>query len=62
MLRLLLPEEEIRERAGQVCQQRVCEQYLWPEVTRQLEHEYLRLMGWDRRAIRRSEAKFAKAA
>lgn len=62
MLRLLLADEEIRERAGQVCQERVCEQYLWPKVTRQIEREYLRLMGWDGRAVSQSGAKFAKAA
>jgi glycosyltransferase involved in cell wall biosynthesis len=62
MLQLLLADGEIRERAGQACQQRVREQYLWPRITREIEHEYFRVMGWDVRAISKSEANSTKAA
>jgi glycosyltransferase involved in cell wall biosynthesis len=62
MLRLLLADEELRARAGQACQQRVSEQYLWPRITRQIEQEYFRVIGWRIRALSRTETNSAKVA
>ncbi len=45
MLHLLMADEEMRERAGKACQQRVRERYLWSEITGHIEREYLRLMN-----------------
>jgi glycosyltransferase involved in cell wall biosynthesis len=45
MLQHLICSDELRRTAARKCQQRVRENYLWPEVTRQIEREYLRVMG-----------------
>jgi glycosyltransferase involved in cell wall biosynthesis len=45
MLQLLICNDELRNTSARKCQQRVRENYLWPEVTRQIEQEYLRRYG-----------------
>ena len=61
MLRLLLADDDVRQRAGLACQQRAREHYLWPEITQQINREYLRVMGWSG-AMANSNAQSAKAA
>lgn len=46
MLRLLLSEDQVRRDAARRGQERVRQQYLWPEITAQIEGLYLELMGW----------------
>jgi glycosyltransferase involved in cell wall biosynthesis len=60
MLQLLISNDELRSTAARKCQQRVRENYLWPEVTRQIEREYLRVMGRHNDAAEKQHS--AKAA
>jgi glycosyltransferase involved in cell wall biosynthesis len=50
MLQLLISDHELRKQAGHRCQQRIRESYLWPDIARQIELEYLRVLGWKRNA------------
>lgn len=45
MLRLLLPDPEVRRRSGQSARRRIAEHYNWDVITRQIEAEYLRTLG-----------------
>ena len=45
MLALLIPDEEIRKSAGEKARQRVQEQFLWPEIARQVSEVYEELLG-----------------
>jgi len=45
MLALLLSDEEIREAAGEKARQRAHEQFLWPEIARQVSEVYEELIG-----------------
>jgi len=45
MLALLISDEEIREAAGEKAQQRAHEQFLWPEIARQVSEVYEELLG-----------------
>ncbi len=45
MLALLLADDQIRKTAGQSARLRVQEQYLWPEIVRQVSEVYEELMG-----------------
>jgi hypothetical protein len=48
MLETLISDHELRANGARECQQRIAETYLWPDITRQIEDEYFRLMGWNR--------------
>jgi glycosyltransferase involved in cell wall biosynthesis len=50
MLRLLVADDEMRDRAGRASQQRIREKYLWSDIARQIEREYFRVMEWHGRA------------
>jgi glycosyltransferase involved in cell wall biosynthesis len=54
MLRFLLSDDSARARAGQRAQQRVREQYLWPEIAAQVEAAYFDVLGWEQRSKNRS--------
>jgi glycosyltransferase involved in cell wall biosynthesis len=47
MLGLLLSSPEIRKAAGKAAKQRIQDHYLWPNIAREIEQTYLRMMGWD---------------
>jgi glycosyltransferase involved in cell wall biosynthesis len=46
MLRLLIADPEIRMAAGHAARERVRKQYLWPQITEQIEQEYFNVLGW----------------
>jgi rhamnosyl/mannosyltransferase len=46
MLRVLIADPALRSQAGHAAQHRVLRQYLWPDIARRMEEEYLRLLGW----------------
>jgi glycosyltransferase involved in cell wall biosynthesis len=50
MLQTLISDDELRANAARKCQQRIAETYLWPDITRHIEDEYFRVMGWNRGA------------
>jgi glycosyltransferase involved in cell wall biosynthesis len=50
MLQFLISDHKLRNRVGRESQQKIREQYLWPEIAGQIEQEYFRVMGWDREA------------
>jgi len=45
MLRLLVGNPELRESAAKKAQERIRQNYLWPNITKQIEQVYLELMG-----------------
>jgi glycosyltransferase involved in cell wall biosynthesis len=45
MLRLLVAHPELREDAARKAQERIRQDYLWPNVTKQIEQVYMDLMG-----------------
>ncbi len=49
MLRLLVTNPELREGAAKKAKERIRQDYLWPNITKQIEQVYLDLMG---RAVR----------
>jgi rhamnosyl/mannosyltransferase len=55
MLETLISDDELRANAARKCQQRIAESYLWPDITRQIEDEYFRVMGWSRGANSRRQ-------
>ncbi len=53
MLQTLIADPALREKAGHAAQAKVREQYLWPDITRRIEREYLALLGWPARVLER---------
>jgi glycosyltransferase involved in cell wall biosynthesis len=45
MLRLLIGDADLRERAAKKAKERIQHGYLWPQITKQIEQVYLDLMG-----------------
>jgi len=50
MLRFLLSDASTRARAGHRAQQRVRDQYLWPEIVARVESVYWDVLGWEQRS------------
>jgi len=46
MLRVLMANQDLREKAGEAARQRIQEQYLWPKIAQEIEQTYLEMMGW----------------
>jgi glycosyltransferase involved in cell wall biosynthesis len=46
MLRVLMANQDLREKAGKAARQRIQEQYLWPKIAQEIEQTYLEMMGW----------------
>jgi glycosyltransferase involved in cell wall biosynthesis len=46
MIRLLISDPEIRARSGRKAQEKIRQEYSWPQITHDIEQAYLRLMGW----------------
>jgi glycosyltransferase involved in cell wall biosynthesis len=44
-LRMLIGDASLRETAGRAARKRIHETYLWPEIARQVEQEYRRVLG-----------------
>ena len=47
MIRMLLSDRQIREEAARQAQERIRTQYLWPQITAQIEASYRALLGWN---------------
>ena len=47
MLRLLLSDRSVRETAASTGQQRIRQQYQWPQITAEIERAYLKVLGWE---------------
>jgi glycosyltransferase involved in cell wall biosynthesis len=46
MLRQLIGDKELRERAGRAARERARERYLWRHVAEEIEREYFKVMRW----------------
>jgi len=49
MLRLLVSDSAVRKEAARQAQDRIRAHYLWPGIANEIESEYLKLLGWDRK-------------
>jgi glycosyltransferase involved in cell wall biosynthesis len=50
-LRMLIGDASVRETAGRAARKRIRETYLWPEIARQVEQEYRRVLGLEDEAL-----------
>jgi len=50
-LRMLIGDASLRETAGRAASKRIRETYLWPEIARQVEQEYRRVLGLEDEAL-----------
>ena len=48
MLRLLLSDPHVRQEAARNAGQRIRAHYLWPQITREIERAYLKLLDWEK--------------
>ena len=47
MLGLLITADSLREAAGRAAKKRIQTQYLWSNITEEIEQAYLKMMGWE---------------
>jgi glycosyltransferase involved in cell wall biosynthesis len=45
LLRRLIADPSLRETSGRAAQERIRQQYLWPDISRRIEQEYFRILG-----------------
>jgi glycosyltransferase involved in cell wall biosynthesis len=45
-LRFLIANPSVRRAAGKMARDRVCENYLWPDIAVEIEKTYFRVMNW----------------
>jgi glycosyltransferase involved in cell wall biosynthesis len=62
MLRWLISDERTRENTGRACQRRIRAGYLWADIARQIEREYLRVVGRVSHAEAEGESEMPKVA
>jgi len=45
-LRFLIENPHVRQAAAHAAKQRIQQEYLWQDITSEIEHAYLKMMGW----------------